>query len=253
MLPVAGPPGLPLDLTVLLADSHPVVRSGMRALLTAVDGIRVVAEAGTPAEAVRAALLHRPDVVILELEMPGPSVGRTIRELVRSVPGSGVLVFTMVDDDTSVVAAMRAGARGYLLKHAESDHIVRAVHGVAAGEAIFAPRIAERLPALLAHGGRTSRDDLPSLTVREREVLDLVAEGLPNTAIARRLRLAPKTISNHLSAIFGKLQVTSRADAVARLHHDTSGSDSSAGGWVTYAASDADVPAKRSRRSGSGA
>jgi DNA-binding NarL/FixJ family response regulator len=221
VLPVIRPPGVPLDLTVVLADSHPVVRSGMRALLTAAEGIQVVAEAGTAAEVVRAALLHRPDVVILDLEMPEPSVGATIRELARSVPGSGVLVFTMAEDDASIVAAMRAGARGYILKRAERDHLIRAVHGVAAGEAIFAPRIADRLPALLANGGRTCRDDLPSLTAREREVLDLVAEGLPNSAIARRLRLAPKTISNHLSAIFGKLQVTSRAEAVARIHDDS--------------------------------
>ncbi|GAA1674702.1 response regulator transcription factor [Fodinicola feengrottensis] len=218
VLPVGDPPSLPVELTVVLADGHPVIRSGMRALLSAVNGIRVVAEAGTAAETIRAALLHRPDVVILDPEMPEPVSGASIRELARAVPGTGILVFTMAEDDTSIRIAMRCGARGYILKHAERDHIVRAVRGVAAGEAIFAPRIAERLPVLLARVPQPAHEDLPSLTVREREVLSLVAEGLPNSAIARRLRLAPKTISNHLSAIFGKLQVTSRADAIARAH-----------------------------------
>jgi DNA-binding NarL/FixJ family response regulator len=195
-----------------------VIRSGMRALLAAVEGIRVVGEAGSAAEAVRSVLLHRPDVVILDPEMPEPAHGSTIREVARVVPGTGILVFTTAEDDASIRTAMRAGARGYILKRAERDHIVRAVRGVAAGEAIFAPRIAERLPALMARTEQPTREDLPSLTVREREVLSLVAEGLPNSAIARRLRLAPKTISNHLSAIFGKLQVTSRAEAIARAH-----------------------------------
>lgn len=218
VLPVGDPPWTSVDVTVVLADGHPVIRSGMRALLAAVDGIRVVAEAGSATEAVRSVLLHRPDVVILDPDMPEPVNGSTIREVARVVPGTGILVFTMAEDDASIRTAMRAGARGYILKRAERDHIVRAVCGVAAGEAIFAPRIAERLPALMARTEQPSREDLPSLTVREREVLSLVAEGLPNSAIARRLRLAPKTISNHLSAIFGKLQVTSRAEAIARAH-----------------------------------
>ncbi|WP_279583173.1 response regulator [Fodinicola feengrottensis] len=156
VLPVGDPPSLPVELTVVLADGHPVIRSGgMRALLSAVNGIRVVAEAGTAAETIRAALLHRPDVVILDPEMPEPVSGASIRELARAVPGTGILVFTMAEDDTSIRIAMRCGARGYILKHAERDHIVRAVRGVAAGEAIFAPRIAERLPVLLARVPRS--------------------------------------------------------------------------------------------------
>jgi DNA-binding NarL/FixJ family response regulator len=203
----------PATLTVVLADSQPVVRDGMRALLAGVGGIEVVAEAGTGRDAVRESMQYRPDVLILDLRMADQGGAATIREVRRAVPGTAVLVFTQADDDESVFSAMRAGARGYLLKRAERDDIVRAIKGVAAGGAVFGSPIAERLVELFGPGGG-NRAPFPELTGREREVLDLLAAGLPNSAIARRLSLASKTVSNHLSAIFAKLQVSSRAAAI---------------------------------------
>jgi DNA-binding NarL/FixJ family response regulator len=201
------------NLTVVLADSHPVVRGGMRALLSSVDGIEVLAEAGTGRDAVRETMQHRPAVLILDLRMADQGGAATIREVRRAVPGTAVLVFTQADDDESVFSAMRAGARGYLLKRAEREDIVRAIKGVAAGGAVFGSPIAERLVELFGPGSG-NRAPFPELTGREREVLDLLAAGLPNSAIARRLQLASKTVSNHLSAIFAKLQVSSRAAAI---------------------------------------
>jgi DNA-binding NarL/FixJ family response regulator len=202
----------PKALSVVLADSQPVVRNGMRALLSASDGIDVVAEAGTGHDAVRETVQHRPDVLILDLRMADQGGAATIREVRRAAPGTAVLVFTQADDDESVFSAMRAGARGYLLKRAEHDDIVRAVKGVAAGGAVFGSPIAERLVDLFGPGG--NKAPFPELTTREREVLDLLAAGMPNSAIARRLTLASKTVSNHLSAIFTKLQVSSRVAAI---------------------------------------
>jgi DNA-binding NarL/FixJ family response regulator len=137
-----------------------------------------------------------------------------IRDVVRSVAGVGVLVFTMVEDDETVLAAIRAGARGYVHKCAQPEDILLAVRGVAAGQAVFGPRIAGRLAELLAVGVGAPSMPFPQLTSRERQVLDLVAAGAGNSAIAHRLQLAPKTIANHVSAIFAKLQVTDRAEAV---------------------------------------
>lgn len=203
------------ELRLVLADEHPVVRSGLRALLGSADGMRVVAEARTGREAVREALLHRPDVLMMDVEIGEPDGIAAIREVQRSQPGIAVLVFTMCDDDTSVFTAMRAGAKGYIQKDAEQDDILRAIRGVAAGEAIFGPSVAARLTELLG-GQLHDRHPFPDLTAREREVLALIAEGLPNTAIARRLYLAPKTISNHISTIFGKLGVPDRSSAIVR-------------------------------------
>jgi DNA-binding NarL/FixJ family response regulator len=202
--------------TVVLADNHPVVRGGLRALLATTLGIEVVAEATSAREAVREAVLHRPDVLMLDLNIRDRAGITAITDVLRSAPGVAVLVFTGVDDEHSVFAAMRAGARGYLLKDASPQDIVRAIRGTAAGEAIFGAPIARRVTALLsASNGPVSRP-FSDLTSREREVLDLLAAGLPNSAIARRLYLAPKTISNHISAIFGKLRVADRAEAIIR-------------------------------------
>jgi DNA-binding NarL/FixJ family response regulator len=203
------------ELTMVLADEHPVVRSGLRALLESIGEIEVVAEARTGREAVREALLHRPDVLMMDLELTDPDGITAIREVQRSQPGIAVLVFTMCDDDASVFTAMRAGARGFIHKDAEQEDIVRAIRGVAAGEAIFGPSIAARLTDLFS-GQAFDRHPFPDLTSREREVLDLIAEGLPNSAIARRLYLAPKTISNHISTIFSKLGVPDRAAAIVQ-------------------------------------
>jgi DNA-binding NarL/FixJ family response regulator len=202
------------ELTVVLADDHPVVRSGLRALLSSVDGITVVAEATTGREAIDATIEHRPDVLLVDLQMPDLNGIAATREVLQSVPEVAVLVLTMFHDDESVVSAMRAGARGYILKGAGQEDIVRAVRGVAAGEAIFGQNVAHRVLDLLATP--RAAEPFPDLTVREREVLDLVATGLGNAVIARQLHLAPKTVSNHISAIFAKLRVVDRAAAIVR-------------------------------------
>ncbi|HEV2784337.1 MAG TPA: response regulator transcription factor [Actinophytocola sp.] len=190
-------------MTVALVDDHPVMRAGLRALLSRVDGISVVAEASTEPGSLAEALLNEPDVLIVD----GP-----VAEVVRSAPGAAVLVFTTSEDDESVFNAMRAGARGYLLKGAARDDLIRAIRGVAAGEVIFGARIAHRLTGLMTR--RVT--PFPTLTTREREILELIARGLDNIAIARALFLAPKTVRNNICAIFAKLGVVDRAEAIAR-------------------------------------
>lgn len=197
-------------LTVVLADGQPVVRSGLRALVEGDGGVWVVGECRSGREAVREALLHRPDVLLMDLEPDGVA---PIREVRRAAPDVAVLVFTRCADRELLLAAMRAGARGIIDKAAEEDDILRAIRGVAAGAAIFGPGIAGRLAELFgAHA--PDQHPFPALTTREREVLDLIAGGLRNSAIARRLSLSPKTVSNHISTIFAKLNVPDRAAAI---------------------------------------
>jgi DNA-binding NarL/FixJ family response regulator len=200
---------------VVLADDHPVVRDGLRMLLASLPGVEVVGEAATGKQAVREAVLCRPDVVVMDVRMPDLDGIEATRELLRVAPGTAVLMLTMVDDDDSVFAAMRAGARGYVLKGAGQEEISRAIRSVASGEAIFGPGVAERALRYFSRPP-VAADPFPTLTGREREVLDLIVAGMNNTAIAARLGLSAKTIGNHLSAVFAKLQVSSRSDAIAR-------------------------------------
>jgi DNA-binding NarL/FixJ family response regulator len=200
---------------IVVADDHGVVREGLRALLSAVDGYELVETARDGAEAVRAAVVHRPDVLVMDIQMPGLSGIEATREVARRAPDVAVLMLTMFDDDDSVFAAMRAGALGYVLKGADPEDVVRAIAGVAAGEAIFGPGVARRALAYLT-APRAAEPAFPELTPREREVLGLIASGLPNATIAARLGLAPNTVSNHISSIFAKLQVASRAEAIVR-------------------------------------
>ena len=197
---------------VLLADDHPVVRRGLAALLATLPGVEVVAEAGTGEEAVKETALTRPDVVVMDLRMPGLGGVEATRQIVRAHPAVGVLVLTMFDEDALVAEALRAGARGYLLKGAEQDEIERAVRTVAAGDAVFSGAVAGRVLGRLAVGGDAPA--LAGLSPREREVLEIVATGATNAAVADRLGLAPKTVGNHISAIFLKLGVATRAEAV---------------------------------------
>lgn len=197
---------------VLVADDHPVMRQGLVALLGSLEGIEVVAQAADGRQVVKEAVLHRPDVVLLDLQMPLADGFHALRELARAVPSAAVCVLTMFDDDDSLFAAMRAGARGYLLKGAEQEEIERAVRGVAAGEAVFGPGVAARVLAQLTAPPRAERP-FPELTARELEVLDLLASGLAARDIARRLGLAAKTVSNVVSSILSKLQLTDRAQA----------------------------------------
>ena len=202
-------------LRVVLADDHPVVRAGLAALLSSLTGVEVVGVATTGREAVREVVTHRPDVAVLDLQMPELDGFAATRELGRVAPDVPVLVLTMHEDDDSVFAAMRAGARGYLVKGAEQEEIERAIRGVAAGEAIFGPGVAQRVLGYFSSPPATA-EPFPELSGREREILDLLAAGLPNAAIATRLGVAPKTVANNVSAIFTKLQVADRAQAIVR-------------------------------------
>jgi len=204
---------------VVLADDHPVYRGGLQLLLDTVDGIEVVGSAATGAEAVALCADLLPDVVVMDLNMPemdGVTATRTIRS---AQPSVAVLVLTMHDDDDSVFTAMQAGARGYLLKGADQVEIERAIHAVAQGGVIFGPALAERIAAYFA-GLRQqptgTPDSFPELTGRELEVLALVASGRNNHAIAAELVLSEKTVRNHVSNIFMKLQVADRAEAIVR-------------------------------------
>ncbi len=204
------------DIRVVLADDHPVVRAGLAALLGSLQGIEVVGVASDGREAVREVVLQRPNVAVLDLQMPGQDGFAATREIARVAPEVAVLVLTMFDDDDSVFAAMRAGARGYVVKGAEQEEIGRAIRAVASGEAIFGPGIAQRVLRFFAAPPPAAADPFPELTAREREILDLLAAAKPNSMIATSLGLSPKTVANHLSAIFTKLQVADRAQAILR-------------------------------------
>lgn len=202
-------------LRVILADDHPVVRAGLAALLTSLPDIEVVGVAANGGQAVKETVLHRPDVAILDLQMPEVDGFAATREISRLAPEVAVLVLTMFDDEDSVFTAMRAGARGYVVKGAEQEEIARAIQAVAAGEAIFSPGVAQRVLRYFAAPPRVS-EPFPELTAREREILVLLAGNLGNAGIAARLGLSPKTVANHLSSIFTKLCVADRASAILR-------------------------------------
>jgi DNA-binding NarL/FixJ family response regulator len=203
-------------LRVLIADDHPVFRGGLRALLATDPDLEVVAEAADGAEAISLTAQEQPDVVLMDLHMPDRDGVAATREILQSDPHVAVLVLTMFDDDDSVFAAMRAGARGYLLKGTNQADIVRAVHAVGAGGAMFGPAVAQRMLEFFAHAQTRPAAVFPQLTDRERDVLDLVAQGLNNGRIARRLSISEKTVRNHVSNIFTKLAVVDRAQAVIR-------------------------------------
>jgi DNA-binding NarL/FixJ family response regulator len=200
---------------VLIADDHPVMRAGLAALLRSVDDMDVVAVVSDGRQAVDAVLSHRPDVALLDLQMPNLDGLGALREITRLAPGTAPCVLTMFDDDDSLFAAMRAGARGYLLKGAEQEDIVRAVRAVHAGDAVFGPGVATRILRQLTEPVTTARA-FPQLTPREYEALDLIAAGRPTAAIANRLGIAAKTVSNIVSSVLVKLQVSDRAQAAAQ-------------------------------------
>jgi DNA-binding NarL/FixJ family response regulator len=204
-------------LRILVADDHPVFREGLCALLSASAEIEVVGQAASGTEAVEAAARTAPHVVLMDLRMPGCNGIEATRRIRDANPDVAVVVLTMFDDDDSVFSAMRAGARGYLLKDAEGTDVLRAVRVVAGGEAIFGPSIARRLIDYFATvEPRPATVAFPELTDGERIVLDLIAAGHSNGEIAARLSLSPKTIRNRVSSIFSKLRVRDRADAIVR-------------------------------------
>ena len=221
-----------MTLTVLVADDHPMYRGGIRAALDDVDDIEVVGEATDGDQAVDAAQSLRPDVVLMDLHMPGTNGIEATRRLVNEVPGVGVLVLTMFDDDESLFAAVRAGARGYLVKGAAQEQIVRAIRAVAGGEVVFGSGVAERVITFFAASGRIGSRagrQFPELTERELEVLELIARGLNNTEIARRLVVSDKTVRNHVSSVFTKLHVADRAQAIVRARESGLGGSTDSG------------------------
>jgi DNA-binding NarL/FixJ family response regulator len=205
------------DVRVVIADDHPVFRSGLRALLGTEDGVVVVGEASTGVEVVAVVAQYQPDVVIMDLHMPDLDGVAATEQILRDSPHVAVLVLTMFDDDDSVFAAMRAGARGYLLKGTNQAEVVGAVRLVAAGGALFGPAVAQRVIEFFTRPRpATVPLAFPQLTDREHEILDLVARGEPNAVIGARLYISDKTVRNHVSNILTKLAVADRAHAIVR-------------------------------------
>lgn len=202
---------------VLIADDHPLFRDGMRALLSSLPGYEVVGEAANGTEAVAMASERQPDIVLMDLQMPEINGIEATRQIVQTSPHIGVVVVTMFEDDDSVFAALRAGARGYVLKGADQAEIVRVLEAVGRGEALFGPPIAARLMSFFAVPRTQAQAGLfPELTERERDVLQLIARGRSNADIAAELVISLKTVRNHVSNIFSKLQVADRAEAIVR-------------------------------------
>lgn len=204
-------------LRVLIVEDHPLFRKGLRALLRSMDDVEIVGEATSGREAQELAARQGPDVVLMDLQMPDGDGLSATRAIVAERPQTHILVVTLFDDDESVFAALQAGARGYVLKDAGEEEMMQAIRAVGRGEAIFSPAIASRLIDYFA-GAKEAlpAEAFPELTEREREVLDLIARGETNADIAERLSISVKTVQNHVSNIYAKLQVADRAQAAIR-------------------------------------
>jgi DNA-binding NarL/FixJ family response regulator len=202
---------------VLVADDHRFFRDGLRALLDSAQDLELVGEAGDGEEVVAQAAVLHPDVILMDLQLPKINGVEATRRILTSQPKVNVLVLTMFEDTDTVLAAMRAGARGYILKDTDEEALLRSVRAVASGEALFGPGVAERIMRYLAEATpSTGRAAFPELTEREREVLSLLALGLSNQELADRMGISLKTARNHVSNILGRLQVADRTEAVAR-------------------------------------
>jgi len=199
---------------ILIADDHTLFRDGLRSLFNSLPDIEVAGEAATGEQAISQAEKFQPDVVLMDIQMPGVNGIEATRQIVITSPHIGVVVVTMFEDDDSVFAAMRAGARGYVLKGASQTEMLRVIRAVAQGDALFSAPIATRLMNFFA--APRPPQVFPELTEREREVLNLIAQGHNNTEIARQLFINIKTVRNHVSNIFSKLQVADRAQAIIR-------------------------------------
>jgi DNA-binding NarL/FixJ family response regulator len=204
-------------LHILIVDDHPLFRKGMRTSLKSIDGTEVVGEATTGEEAIAKAEILQPDVILMDLQMPGINGLTAIREIVKTSPHIRILVVSLFSDDDSVFAAMRAGARGYILKDTEEEEMLRAILAVGGGEAIFSPAIATRMMSYFS-STRTKipKEIFPELTDREREILELIAHGYPNVDIAKELNIGLKTVRNYVSNIYSKLQVADRTQVVIK-------------------------------------
>jgi DNA-binding NarL/FixJ family response regulator len=211
------PGGRPAErLRVLIADDHPLFRDGLRGLLESVGDVEVVGEAASGETAVSLAHSLQPDVILMDLNMPGLDGIEATHRILHDSPRANVLVVTMYEDDESVFAALRAGARGYLLKGASQAETLRAIRAVGNGEAIFGPGVAARVMSYFAAPRPAGPQVFPELTQREQEILQLIGQGCTNEEIAEQLVLSLKTVRNHVSNICGKLQVAGRAQAVLR-------------------------------------
>ena len=206
-------PKTPMDpIRLLLADDQTITRTGLRNLLASVEGIEIVGEARDGAEAIELAAQLQPDVIMMDLRMPGVNGIEATRRIHRASPHIGLLVVTVFEDDTSVFPAIRAGARGYLLKNADQDELLRAIRTVASGGVIFSPGIAQKvLGYLTAPAPDAPKHIFDELTPREREILELIAQGKTNAEIAEQLSLSPKTVSNNISNVLVKVQAADRA------------------------------------------
>lgn len=212
---MTGPTGA--RLRVVIADDHPMFLRGLRSVLAVATDIEVVGEATTGQQAIEMTREHGPDVVVMDLHMPDINGVEATRRICQQRPDTAVLVLTMVNDDDSVFATVRAGARGYLLKGADEAELLRAIHAVADGEAVFGPGVAQRVLGFLTAAPAHSRDrSFPQLTDRERQVVELIAQGLGNHAIAARLGLSPKTVMNYVSNVFTKVHVADRSEMIVR-------------------------------------
>jgi DNA-binding NarL/FixJ family response regulator len=201
---------------VVIADDHPVFRDGLASLLEPHAGIEVVATAADGAEAVALVVEHRPEVVVMDIQMPQVNGIEATRRIAAQCPATKVLVFTMGEDEGTLLSAMRAGARGYLVKGASQEEVTHAIRAVHAGGVVFGASLASRIGQLLTPTTPQRSTQFPMLTEREREVLDLIAAGRSNGQIAAELYLAPKTVRNNVSAILSKLQATDRAEVIIR-------------------------------------
>ena len=219
-----------MPIKVLIADDHAFYREGVRAFLNNTHDIEVVGEANNGDDAIAKARELAPSVILMDLKMPGMNGIEATRRIHETDPNIGVLVLTMFDDDDSVFAAMRAGARGYLLKDADKDEVVRAIVAVERGEAIFSPAIAQRMVQYFSAGpsaasGKKQPDEFSELTERELEILNLIARGDNNNTIANKLSLSIKTVQNYVSSILTKLQVADRAQAIVRAREQGFGQE----------------------------
>lgn len=210
-------------IAVLIADDSMPFREGLRALLETVSDVEVIGEVTTGDEAVSLAATCQPDIILMDIQMPGMNGLEATKRILEVSPHIRILMLTMFEDDDSVFAALRAGARGYLLKGALKAEILRAIRGAASGEAIFGPAVARRLMQYFA-APRPALQPFPDLTEREREILSFIAQHHSNQVIAQKLDLSPKTVRNHISNIFSKLQVADRAEAIMRAREAGLGS-----------------------------